>query len=157
MILQNLTLYFWDKILEDWNQWPKNSLRKTERFGDKRKLKRRILEFQFDFGDLIENNKFFEFETVLKIIENVWDQRKILLFVPWQIFRYLKPTAQKTVCGKLKDLEKEINKKQILEFQFWRWRLDWKQQIYWIWKCFQNHWKCLRPKKNLAFRSLTNF
>jgi len=48
-------------------------LRKTERFGDRRKLKRRILEFQFDFGDLIENNKFIELETVLENDKNTGD------------------------------------------------------------------------------------
>jgi len=52
-----------------------------------RNYKNRFWNFSFDFGDLIENNKFIELETVLKIIENAGDQRKIWLlgfqfFVP---------------------------------------------------------------------------
>ena len=60
----------------------KNSLWKTDRFEDKKEIKKWILEFQFDCGDLIENNKFIGLESVQKIIENVGDKkiyRKILL------------------------------------------------------------------------------
>ena len=54
----------------------KNGLRKTERFGDKKKLKNGFWNFNFDFGDLIENNKFIELETVIKIIENIRFKKK---------------------------------------------------------------------------------
>ena len=53
----------------------KNSLWKTARFGDKKEIKKWILEFQFDCGDLIENNKFIGLESVQKIIENVGDKK----------------------------------------------------------------------------------
>jgi len=65
---------------------------------------------------LIENNKFFELEIVLKIIEKAGDQKKlafrISIFRSLTSYRILETINAKTVCGKQKDSETKRNEKK---------------------------------------------
>ena len=152
MILQNETFYFRDKFLENWNQQPQKQFTENWKIRRQKEIKKadfgisvwlwrlnrkqQIYWIGTCFGKRWKYRRLkiklalrkFSFSFLDKFLDN-WDQRP-------------KNSLRKTErFGERKKL-----KKRIMEFQFWLWRLDFNQQIYWIGICSKNHWKCWDKK-----------